>query len=50
MLYFILHPKKAIKQFILNIIEERLKFRDKALEKHLKDNYNMIFDLISAMK
>lgn len=50
MLYFILHPKKAIKQFIINAIEEQLEFRDKALEKHLKDNYKMIFDLINAMK
>lgn len=50
MWYFILHPQKAIKQFIIKIVEEKLDSRDKLLEKHLKDNYKMIFDLINAMK
>lgn len=50
MWYFILHPKKALKQFIIDTINNELNNRDKLLEKHLKENYDMIFSLIENLK
>lgn len=50
MLYFIFHPKKAIKEFIISIINNELNYRDELLKKHLKENYDMIFDLLNSIK
>ena len=50
MWYCILHPKKALKQFIIDIINTELNHRDELLKKHLKENYDMIFDLLNSIK
>jgi len=50
MWYFILHPKKALKQFIINTIKNELNHRDELLEQHLKENYDMIFSLLESLK
>lgn len=50
MWYFIFHPKKALKQFIIDIINTELNYRDELLKKHLKENYDMFFDLLNSIK
>lgn len=50
MWYFIFHPKKALKQFIIDIINTELNYRDELLKKHLKENYDMIFSLLDSLK
>ena len=50
MWYCVLHPKKALKQFIIDIINTELNYRDELLKKHLKENYDMFFDLLNSIK
>ena len=50
MWYCVLHPKKALKQFIIDIINTELNYRDEVLKKHLKENYDMFFDLLNSIK